>query len=590
MASFIVVFILMILLSLITIAYSQLMNRELRQATDRQLSAEAYYAAESGINDGRYYLAAGGGNSVHCPTPDPDSTNAFVSQGDISGDFNNRYTCVTTQNDPKELDYTIAAGQSRLIKLSGDELASMNKMFIGWENSSYNGGKQTLGTLPASPTSTGTLPKDDNTLSADATGLLRIGIYPIINTNCPASNKFYNASRNNNAISDTDADLECASRNYYLYPNSPTSIGNSIDFTDSNNDGTLIAGNCSDSSGPPPTTFASQATARYCNSQINNLFPMDTVPSTDHASTYFVRLTAVYKQLSISIQIGDGNSPSTALNIPQVQGIIDSTGAGNDVLHRIQARVPLQALNVYGTQSMESVCKLFRHPVRDPGLLDQAQQDNGGFNADGSCETPQGSDYITDNGLPGVPPDARPSAHIWAGSGTIYSGQSTTINWNTTDGPATSCTGTGFSTGNRIASAPSPPSTGPLSVGSHTYSITCNGPGGSDSDSMTVTVLGPPTCTVNTVGPGPAAWSATGSCTNATSTNWTWSFRDDEDSSGACFFTGSGTGPTFTVPGYGVGGRVGRVVATFTLTGTNPAGSSPPASKSGTAGNYGLCI
>lgn len=49
--SIIVSIIIMTILSLITIGFAQLMAREQRQALDRQLSSQAFYAAESGVND-----------------------------------------------------------------------------------------------------------------------------------------------------------------------------------------------------------------------------------------------------------------------------------------------------------------------------------------------------------------------------------------------------------------------------------------------------------------------------------------------------------------------------------------------------------
>src|SRR4029079_15615056 len=46
------------LLAVISIGFSHLMNREARQALDRQLSLQAYYCAESGVNDSKAYLKA----------------------------------------------------------------------------------------------------------------------------------------------------------------------------------------------------------------------------------------------------------------------------------------------------------------------------------------------------------------------------------------------------------------------------------------------------------------------------------------------------------------------------------------------------
>ena len=47
----IVAALIMIILSLITIGFTRIMQREQRQSLDRQLSRQALYAAESGIND-----------------------------------------------------------------------------------------------------------------------------------------------------------------------------------------------------------------------------------------------------------------------------------------------------------------------------------------------------------------------------------------------------------------------------------------------------------------------------------------------------------------------------------------------------------
>jgi Tfp pilus assembly protein PilX len=54
--SLIIVAILAIVLGLVAIGFSQLTNRELKQAGDRELNAQAFYAAESGVNDALAYL------------------------------------------------------------------------------------------------------------------------------------------------------------------------------------------------------------------------------------------------------------------------------------------------------------------------------------------------------------------------------------------------------------------------------------------------------------------------------------------------------------------------------------------------------
>src|SRR3990167_7080488 len=55
-ASFIVVFVIVILISLVSLGFARLMDRALRDVTNNQLSAAADYAAQSGLNDAIAYV------------------------------------------------------------------------------------------------------------------------------------------------------------------------------------------------------------------------------------------------------------------------------------------------------------------------------------------------------------------------------------------------------------------------------------------------------------------------------------------------------------------------------------------------------
>src|SRR4051794_36665296 len=56
--SLIIVAILSVVMALVAVGFAKLTDRELTQASDRELSAQAFYAAEAGINDARAYLKA----------------------------------------------------------------------------------------------------------------------------------------------------------------------------------------------------------------------------------------------------------------------------------------------------------------------------------------------------------------------------------------------------------------------------------------------------------------------------------------------------------------------------------------------------
>jgi len=79
------------------------------------------------------------------------------------------------------------------------------------------------------------------------------------------------------------------------------------------------------------------------------------------------------------------------------------------------------------------------------------------------------------------PPTPAPTVTISANPTSITAGQSATITWGSTN--ASSCTGSGFSTGGTTSGSVSvSPST------TTTYSVSCSGPGGSSSNSTLVTV------------------------------------------------------------------------------------------------------
>jgi hypothetical protein len=249
-AAIFVVITLMTVLGLISIAFSQLMNREVRQSLDRQLSLQAFYAAESGINDANNYLTAGGASFSGCATPGAGA-NYFVNSGNVSGDSLSKYTCVTVDVAPKELDYNLKAGESISIKV---DLAALSKLHFGWENQSYAGTPQAMssasGTVPL-----GTLLREDE-VKTDSTGILRIGVYPV--------------SASAASQPDTNAALANAARNYFLYPSggSGTSEG-SVNYTDTAMNGKFISGNCN--ANVFPNLPYAQASQRFCNSAITNL-------------------------------------------------------------------------------------------------------------------------------------------------------------------------------------------------------------------------------------------------------------------------------------------------------------------------------
>jgi hypothetical protein len=497
-ASILVVMTLMTVLALISIGLSVLMNREVRQSLDRQLSTGAYYAAESGVNDARHYLDGGGAKLDGCQDWASTDTH-FVQNGDISGDGKFKYSCVIINPKPKELQIPIAAGETKLIKLSGGSLAGLKRLYFSWQNSDAGGNTpQPLGLY-------GQLPQQ-TAVGANDTGLLRVGVYPLVSDCNDTDSKHGNRKNWFSQVlgGDTaDAKIQCASRNYFMYPSAGSGappncaygvLSNSdgcVKYTSTGDDGGVVPGNCVYPTRKPDTNFSAQATPAYCNTVVDNLLPV----SAGGASSYYLRLTAVYKPIRVYIQATDAASPANAFTISSAQAVVDVTGVGNDVLRRIQARAPLQPgfppLN-YGLQSMESICKLFRNDVPQPGIYNNPHLDGasaGPFNTDNNgtnCSWPIGSNEIDPGGTPGINLSPPPTAHISASPPDVDSGSGTTISWSSTD--ASYCIGTNFDTGNATSGSTG---TGGLSSPT-TFTVTCYGPSGQAQDSTTVGINSPP--------------------------------------------------------------------------------------------------
>lgn len=105
-ASLVIALILIIILALLTTGFGQLARREQQTALDRQLSNQAYYAAESGVNDAVQYVqnTRNPSNVTTCQgLPSFSSSSVLNSSGDV------RYTCVLVTVQP-DTDYWTGVG------------------------------------------------------------------------------------------------------------------------------------------------------------------------------------------------------------------------------------------------------------------------------------------------------------------------------------------------------------------------------------------------------------------------------------------------------------------------------------------------
>lgn len=310
LVSVIVVAVITVIISLLTIGFSIIMDRQLRLTTDRELAAQATYAAESGINDASAYikqqLASGNNNpstgngclnvNSYLPPSGP-----FVKNGSLSGDYNNdpndnntKYTCIIINARPPSLVYPIDAGKSATFKMipydnSGNPL-SITDLYFSWQNKSYDstGPKRPLPGADVSHT----LPKEsdynDSTKcpNLNCTGMLEVTIYPIYDDSAGALS---NSTTGPN-VANQDAAIAQNARTYFMYANSAN--GSSfIGAQPYSVNGQFIDGNCS--SNPPVPPFAT-FNLSYCNSEVKSL------PA--GVSFYYISIRSLYTNQTVTIQ------------------------------------------------------------------------------------------------------------------------------------------------------------------------------------------------------------------------------------------------------------------------------------------------
>jgi Tfp pilus assembly protein PilX len=312
MVSITVTMILMIVLSLIVLGFAQIARRNQRQALDQQLSTQAFYAAESGINDVRNLVkSAGAGATVPAKTSCPSGGGGgFYNtlNSTISSPLGAAYTCLLVDPAPPTLVYGSIGEGSTIVPLNATS-GNLTSIRFNWKS-----------TTSATPM-TGCPSSTNNVFSTSAGwgcgyGILRFDLVPV------------NAPFNINGLSNTTM----------------TSFAVPIST------GALTSVNYAAGSG-------NDVLGVRCNNTGCNL----TVNLPGSSPSYYLRVSSLYKAVSLEIS---GTNAAGSINLTGAQALVDSTGKAQDVLRRIQVRIPLSdtsknKLPDFALQSTESICKRF---------------------------------------------------------------------------------------------------------------------------------------------------------------------------------------------------------------------------------------
>lgn len=321
MVSITVTIILMLVISITVLSFAQIIRREQRQALDNQLSSQAFYAAESGINQARKYMQDKWLTLGETP-PDKEicgyDTNYPESELPKSIDADTSFSCLLVSGKPKSLKYDLSpSAGSKVFPLNVEDDANIDRVEVSWTPSTNNAprtGCPTGSSAPAQLPSATSWP-------CRGYGMIRIDLVPaeVLERETMMGEMF----------------------TAFLSPVNPGSTSPlSYTGTDSNihggqaNQGARAAARCNDDE---------------CKITITNM----------SGTKYYARVSTLYRETSLSVVAKDSNGVELPLIGAQV--LLDATGRAQDVLRRIQVRVPLSGDGFhpdYGVQSTDSMCKL----------------------------------------------------------------------------------------------------------------------------------------------------------------------------------------------------------------------------------------
>lgn len=375
-APIIVAIIIVIVLSLLTLGFVTLANNSAKNALNTQLSNDAYYAADSGVNDAIQAISNGYQQSK--TTCGPISGNRYLHNNKVNGP-QDTYSCLLINPTPANLQYsTVSQSQPTVVLLSTIDNSggvphpiNPTDIVFSWEPSVPIENSPFL-FAPSSYFSKCTVVPNINgpCLYPSAkwqgnkpfTGILRVAITPLndggqlpTDTSTTYTAFLYPQNGNNNLS------LTCALPTPSI--NCAPSYSNS---TIGPNSGLSVSGNCSNSSTvlpfPPPATI----TLPYsCN--------VDIPVGSSSTNGYILSMTSLYTHSRVVIEAYNGSTP---LLFNNGQTMIDSTGDDHGVQRRIQVRIPSINSNgfpAYDIASSNSLCKdLQAYP---PNLAIQSYND-----------------------------------------------------------------------------------------------------------------------------------------------------------------------------------------------------------------------
>lgn len=342
MVSFITVIFLASILLAITIGFTRIMISNNRQSLDGQLNTQAFYAAESGINDFLYKYReilniANQAERVAALAdletkyglyrPCNDIIDYLSLQTDSVLDSNTpvKYSCLLVDNSVKHIFVDVDINHGKMYQIEGDDNAAITQIGVAWGKKEETGVRNSTQLVKQSDWSPDLLDP--------VPAMLRVTLYA-------TKNGFDRANLITNQV------------NYYLVPNNHGSDPSKFKIQNLN-DGDILAVNCNESA----EDYKCAVIFETAGSMFNGLGL-----SKDET---FIRVRPIYKSTSVKIDLPKKNNPvgeEDYRELVNAQFVIDVTGRASDVFKRIQVRKDASYDYYYPefvTKTANNICKQY---------------------------------------------------------------------------------------------------------------------------------------------------------------------------------------------------------------------------------------
>jgi len=304
-----VTMILMIVLSLIVLGFAQISRRNQRETLDRQLSTQAFYAAESGINDAVNAIKTAG--SAQAKTSCAPATSGIYQSLNTTLDssHNVSYSCLLVNPTPPNLQYDNVDDTGTIVPIITADGSNISNIDIVWQSSAANpltgcSSSLALGTFKPSGG------------WACGYGILR---FDLVQASGSQTANLYQQ----NTMTTFAVPLTNGTNQINFGANSNASVG--VKCTNNN-----------------------------CTLRVAGL----------NSNLYYMRVSTLYSKASV-LTITPHNAAGSTVQLTNAQAIIDATGKAQDVLRRIQVRMPYNGssssdqLPINALSSTDSICKRF---------------------------------------------------------------------------------------------------------------------------------------------------------------------------------------------------------------------------------------